>query len=1294
MALTTAQIQNAYVAFFNRPADVEGLRYWGSYTGSSADLLNTFAQSAEYKSLYSGMNNTQLVNAVYQNLFGHAPDIDGLHYWVDQLTQGKLAIGNIADAINKGALSTDATIITNKVAAATAFTDALDTTAEVVAYAGVNSTGSAAVKSWLAAVTSDAATLTNATSATTLTSLTTTVLNNVAANGQTYVLTKSLDNIDGTANNDTIIGSLDLTTPSNAELNTLAALDIVNGGAGIDTLKINQTGGPATVLPNLSNVEIIEVSSTVGATVDSSTVTGVTNLNIVKAGGAVSATAGATTDISVSVKEMDAAAVKAHTVDGGKNVTVTVADAGNTGSPDTVTIGGATAAKGDVVVNVTGKAYEAATGNVSTGAITITGGQTVAVTQKATSSAAVATDKSADTFTQGAVTVNASTDTTTISVKQDATVAAVNAADSTGGVTETATVKFGALKNGDALVSNGLTFTAKADMTAAEVASAFANLVTGLAVSGKDTQGSGLATKGTYTGDFQTGVAPTGFTAAAASDDTVVFTGSRSNINQTDLTFTLTNTSGNSVAPVVTTVQGKANDATATGGVMGVAAGAVTVGGGANATAVKTITVDGYAATSSGATGTTSALETLNLSNGGDFSVASAAGTLALNLKAVGTAAAAETLTSAAVSAVAAVLDLNNTATTTLNVKSDGVNTVDLRLDGASSVATLNVSGTGLLNSGSGSQSSTLTTIKVTETAGLTLNSQATTNITSVDTSGTTGTVTLTLDGSKATYTGGAGVDKVTISNANTAIAKAVSLGAGDDTLTLNVTSGSVAVPTVDLKGGDGTDTLAMSAADAVALTANGTFAGKVDGFEKLSIGALSATGTVNLANMDNINYVVSANSSSVSSAATKTTFTLDVVGSTATTADTVAFNGSTYAFTNNAGTAASFATQLYALIVATPPSGGTWIATGVSGTKITFEAVAAGVLGTPANSAFMFSDADSSGSTATFATAQVSAGAAAGASAAALTIDKMASGGTLELTGTGAGAIVKVTDAATGTADVLNVVTKVASNVGTVTAVDVETFNLNITDADTSFAAAAYAGASKTANVSTTILAVAGNANTKTVNVEGAGNLTLDVSANTKLATVDANKATGVLTLDLSSQNGVAITVTGGSANDVLKASAGANAKADVLLGGAGNDTLWAGANGAKLTGGDGNDLFVLQVGNKESNTYSSIQDFKAGDVLQLNVAAGTAVTSFAKLTAVLSENTATFSNFVDAAITQANAGEAVWFNFKGNAYVVIDNTTNSTVFENTVDAAIELVGVDLANASYNSTNGTIALV
>ena len=261
MALTTAQIQNAYVAFFNRPADVEGLNYWLAYTGNSAELLNTFAQSAEYKSLYSGMNNTQLVNAVYQNLFGHAPDIEGLNYWVNQLTQGKLAIGNIADAINKGAQGTDATIITNKVAAAGAFTTALDTTAEVVAYASVNSTGLAAVKAWLAAVTSDAATVPTTDSINTIIG---TVQNNVAASGSTYTLTKGIDdfnaaNSKATSGNDTYIAAQD----SNAEANTYNTGDVINGGEGVDTLSLTIASNTAPVT-TVKAVEVIDVRNTVG----------------------------------------------------------------------------------------------------------------------------------------------------------------------------------------------------------------------------------------------------------------------------------------------------------------------------------------------------------------------------------------------------------------------------------------------------------------------------------------------------------------------------------------------------------------------------------------------------------------------------------------------------------------------------------------------------------------------------------------------------------------------------------------------------------------------------------------------------------------------------------------------------------------------------------------------------------------------------------------------------------------------------------------------------------------------
>ncbi len=229
MALTTAQIQNAYVAFFNRPADVAGLNYWTNYNGSIADLFNAFAGSQEYKSLFTGQNSTQIVNTVYQNLFGRSPDVAGLNYWVGQLDAGKVTVGNIANAVNAGAQGTDKTIIDNKVAAATSFTTALDTTSEIVGYAQASNATLSQVKTWLSAVTDQASTVTAATAA--LPALTTTVASGAATASVNVSLTTAQDNITGTAGNDVY------TADFNGNANTFESGDVVKGGAGNDTLK-------------------------------------------------------------------------------------------------------------------------------------------------------------------------------------------------------------------------------------------------------------------------------------------------------------------------------------------------------------------------------------------------------------------------------------------------------------------------------------------------------------------------------------------------------------------------------------------------------------------------------------------------------------------------------------------------------------------------------------------------------------------------------------------------------------------------------------------------------------------------------------------------------------------------------------------------------------------------------------------------------------------------------------------------------------------------------------------------
>jgi hypothetical protein len=75
--LTTA-LQKLYVAYFNRPADPDGLAYWGSVLNAGSANLNSvsaaFARSPEYQNIFANLDATQIVTRIYHNLFARAPD--------------------------------------------------------------------------------------------------------------------------------------------------------------------------------------------------------------------------------------------------------------------------------------------------------------------------------------------------------------------------------------------------------------------------------------------------------------------------------------------------------------------------------------------------------------------------------------------------------------------------------------------------------------------------------------------------------------------------------------------------------------------------------------------------------------------------------------------------------------------------------------------------------------------------------------------------------------------------------------------------------------------------------------------------------------------------------------------------------------------------------------------------------------------------------------------------------------------------------------------------------------------
>lgn len=649
-------------------------------------------------------------------------------------------------------------------------------------------------------------------------------------------LTTGADILTGTAGNDTFTANAAVViNPADGKQSltaTMQAVDVIDGGAGVDTLNLVGTSDEALalplILPTISNVEIINASNIAtgdgvnpNLTIDASKVSGLTHLNVTKAIGAVDATAASTTNVDVSVKGVAETTV---VVKGGKDVKVTSTDA-----VETINVGAGSDADpvGAVTISATGAAAANANPIVEMGAINVGGGKTISVTQKASSDAsALVAGGNAVTHIQGNVTVTAALTTTDVTIKQDANVSAAAGVVAVAGVVPVASVKFAAMAKDDAIEIGGLTFTATKALTAAQAATAFANLTKDFAPAPGDTQGSGIVANGFYTDEF------TGWTTGVANGDTVVFTSTAAASGYASVTAptiasgatsTLTTTGVNTVAAVAAK--------------MGVIAGVVDITG---AAALTTVSVDGYAGTAAAATNnikgaTNTALNTISLANGGGMTIASQATSLALNLEKV---AGEITFTAAPL---------------TLNIKSTGNNTIG-KLTAAATEA-LNVSGTGTLSAVSTSNLAATKAIKVSETAGLNLTGATLTALTSVDTTGTTGAVTLTIDSTKTTYAGGAGVDTVTLSNA-TAATRALDLGAGNDTL---VMAASSVVPTAVLKGGEGDDTLSLVAANAVTLGGTTAFAAKLDSFERLQVTGATGTQNINLGNLGFTNHVTVA---------------------------------------------------------------------------------------------------------------------------------------------------------------------------------------------------------------------------------------------------------------------------------------------------------------------------------------------------------------------------------------------------------------------------------------------------
>ena len=123
--------QQMYVAYYGRPADPEGQEYWSERFAASTNLdqaLDAFGTSVEYEESFGDLGSSELVNNLYQQIFGRDAESEGLNFYTDRLDSGEATLASIAKQIADGAQGDDLLVLNNKIEVANYFTEQVELT--------------------------------------------------------------------------------------------------------------------------------------------------------------------------------------------------------------------------------------------------------------------------------------------------------------------------------------------------------------------------------------------------------------------------------------------------------------------------------------------------------------------------------------------------------------------------------------------------------------------------------------------------------------------------------------------------------------------------------------------------------------------------------------------------------------------------------------------------------------------------------------------------------------------------------------------------------------------------------------------------------------------------------------------------------------------------------------------------------------------------------------------------------------------------------------------------------------
>ena len=125
-------VQEAYVAYYGRPADFGGQQYWANRLrdegGNLTNIMQAFGNSEEANRLFGNMSDENTVTTLYRQILGRDPECQsyapscGWGWWVNELASGGRTRQTIALDLLNGARNEDRDTVNNRVRASSALT--------------------------------------------------------------------------------------------------------------------------------------------------------------------------------------------------------------------------------------------------------------------------------------------------------------------------------------------------------------------------------------------------------------------------------------------------------------------------------------------------------------------------------------------------------------------------------------------------------------------------------------------------------------------------------------------------------------------------------------------------------------------------------------------------------------------------------------------------------------------------------------------------------------------------------------------------------------------------------------------------------------------------------------------------------------------------------------------------------------------------------------------------------------------------------------------------------------------